>query len=79
MIIKKSMLGLGSVLVLSMLVVGCGGDDDDRPFDRNGVASQDAFILAVKAIVATTSDTTEPVSIDSITPTTRDNTEPASI
>ncbi|NMM36550.1 MAG: hypothetical protein HHJ09_03420 [Glaciimonas sp.] len=86
MIIKKSILGLGSALVLAMLVSGCGGNGDDNRFDRSGsnntgepVAAQDAFIDAVKGVVATTSDTTEAGPIDSITPTGRNDTAPVQI
>ncbi|MGV8893431.1 MAG: hypothetical protein ACOH2K_10940 [Burkholderiaceae bacterium] len=86
MMIRKYMLGLGSALILSMLVAGCGGDDNGSPFDRSGkyntaepVAAQDGFVDAVKTIVATTSDTTEPVSIDAITPTSPSNTAPVPI
>ncbi|MGV8898934.1 MAG: hypothetical protein ACOH2B_06820 [Burkholderiaceae bacterium] len=86
MMIRKYMLGLGSALILSMLVAGCGGDDDHGLFDRSGknntaepVAAQDAFVDAVQAVVATTSDTTEPVSIDAITPTSPSNTAPVPI
>ena len=84
MITKKCMMGLGSALVLSILLGGCGGGGDNQtPFDRTGsnnsaepVASQDAFIASVNGIIATTSDVTEPVSIDSIMATTPDNTAP---
>ncbi|MEO6353596.1 MAG: hypothetical protein ABI575_09825 [Oxalobacteraceae bacterium] len=83
--IRKYMLGLGSALILSMLVAGCGGDDH-VPFDRSGknnsaepVAAQDAFVDAVQAVVATTSDTAEPVSIDAITATSPNNTAPVPI
>lgn len=87
MMIRKYMLGLGSALILSMLAAGCGGgSNNDSSFDRSGknntaepVAAQDTFVDAVKTIVATTSDTTEPVSIDAITPTSPSNTAPVPI
>ncbi|MFC3109446.1 hypothetical protein ACFQAT_27805 [Undibacterium arcticum] len=43
------------------------------------VVAQDAFVDAVAAAVATSSDTTEPVSIDAITVTGPDNTTPVPI
>lgn len=85
MIIKKSMCGLGSVLALSLLVAACGGNDNGNgtPVDLSGanntgepVAAQDSFIDAVKVVVAATSETTEPGSIDSIAITTPNNTAP---
>ncbi|GAC1323740.1 MAG: hypothetical protein NVSMB28_17280 [Collimonas sp.] len=86
MITRKSMLGLCLALILPMLIAGCGGgggsDIGTRP-DLSGannaaepVAAQDAFVDAVNGIIATTSDVTEPVSIDSIMTTSPDNTAP---
>lgn len=85
MIIKKSLLGLGLALVFSMLVVGCNsssGDKSDLSGANNAaeaLAAQDLFVEAVKAVIATTSDETEPVSIDANTPTSPDNTAPVPI
>ena len=83
MAIKKTIWALGSTLVLSLLVVGCGGHHNDTPFDFSGadnkaepVATQDSFIDAVQAVIATTAETTEPGSIDSIMATTPNNTAP---
>ncbi|KAF3998460.1 hypothetical protein [Glaciimonas immobilis] len=87
MITKKILLGLGSGLLLSLLLGGCGGGGGDfhAPVDLTGanngaepVAAQDAFIDSVNGIVATTSDVSEPTSIDSLMATTPDNTAPLS-
>ncbi len=84
MAIKKTTWALGSTLALSLLVVGCGGHHNDTPpFDFSGadnkaepVAAQDSFIDAVRGVIAATSETTEPGSIDSIMVTTPNNTAP---
>lgn len=84
MTIKKTTWGLSSALTLLLLIAGCGGDHDNGPPpDLSGadntaepVAAKDSFIDAVTVVVAATSETTEPGSIDSITATSPNNTAP---
>lgn len=86
MITRKSMLELGSALLLSMLIAGCGSDNNANQTDITGanntaepLVAPDTFLAAVTAAVATTSDTADPASIDSTTITGPDNTAPGPI
>jgi len=90
MIIRKLLPGLGSAIVLPLLIAACGSGDSvvnsSMPSDLSGanntaepVVMQDTFVDAVTAAVATTSEVDDPVPIDSVTATGPDNTAPVPI
>jgi len=76
-----------AIAALAAAVAACGGGHDDDnganagtppPTGTNpgGGVSVDGFITVVKALIATTSETTEPSPITDVTATTSDTTEP---
>lgn len=71
---------LAAATVLALGLVGCsGGTGTDVNASGNGtggVAQADSFFSQVSAIIAATSDATEPSSTDAITATSPEATEP---
>ena len=74
-----------AIVALAAAVAACGGghDHDDNAATTppagttpGGGVSVDGFITVVKALIATTSETTEPSPITDVTATTSDTTEP---
>lgn len=85
MLSKKLLLGVIMATAIGALA-GCGGNDDSSSVPNTPPPVVDAtkpsesvdnFIAYIMALVS--SDTTEPVAIDSITAPTNDTTEPVAI
>ena len=77
-IFLKSAACLGLLLTLA----GCGGDSGGGGDSANTGSSQplaDSFMAQVIAVIATSSDDTEPKNTDSITATSPENSEAASV
>jgi ABC-type uncharacterized transport system auxiliary subunit len=70
---------LAAALALAVLLGACHHHDDDddnnKPNPPPPVAT-DAFFTYVSQLVATSSDTAEPASLEGVTVTEPDNTEP---
>ena len=62
---------------IATLVVGCGGGGGGD--GGGGTATGDAYTNAVRGLVATAQDDTEPLSVDSFTATQADNNESEAI
>ena len=62
---------------IATLVVGCGGGGGGD--GGGGIATGDAYTNAVRGLVATAQDDTEPLSVDSFTATQADNNESEAI
>ena len=62
---------------IATLVVGCGGGGGGD--GGGGTATGDAYTNAVRGLVATAQDDTEPLSVDSFTATLADNNESEAI
>jgi hypothetical protein len=77
-----------SMVAAALLLAACGHNDhDDRDMNAPPVAGTpppptvgvDVFIDFVKSIVASVSETAEPVSIDNVPVTVPENTEPVPV
>jgi hypothetical protein len=66
----RGLLGVGLMLV----VAGCGGGGGD-----GNAATGDPYTNAVRGVVATAPDNTEPVSVEGFAVTQPDNTEPETL
>lgn len=66
---------------IATLVVGCGGGGGGGGGGDGGggTATGDAYTNAVRGLVATAQDDTEPLSVDSFTATLADNNESEAI
>ena len=74
---RKRIAAVG-VTGLSILLASCGGGHDDNNAGNFVTSSQpDSFFGAVNAVIATSSDTIEPVSSDTVTATAPEQNEPA--
>lgn len=83
---RPGRLALGVAVVAGVLTLAaCGGSDNDGGGSSTTPptagtptpgSTLDSFIQIVKALVATTSETTEPVPVTDVTPTTPENVEP---
>jgi hypothetical protein len=65
-------------------LAGCGGGDDDTPPVTESVPasaseSSGGFMNYVKALVASSADTLEPVDVSGVTPPADDTGEPAAV
>lgn len=78
----------GVVAAAAALLLGaCGHNDHDDNSMAPGssqttpppVSTVDAFIAYVQSVVASMSDTAEPVAIDAVAVTTPENTEPVAV
>lgn len=82
---KSSYLVWPAVLMLSLILAGCGGGGggSGNTSARNNTGGQsidsDSFLSRVNAIIGNNSETAEPESIESVTETTPENTEPVPI
>ena len=83
MMTNKGLQATGAALLLTLALGACGGSDND---DNNGggtptasAGASDTFFSQVLALIATSPDNTEPVSIDSYAVTTPENIEPAAL
>ena len=67
-----------STLALRGLLAACSGDGGNGNGNGNGTPGlvPDAFVASVAAVVATTADDTDPISIDSIAVTSPEDTDP---
>jgi hypothetical protein len=75
-----------AIVTAALLLAACGSSDDDKYTSTTPGASQpppaayvDTFIAYVQSLIATTSDTSEPVAIDSVPVTAPENTEPVPV
>jgi hypothetical protein len=90
----KRALEIISVVALAACLSACGGSNDNSSLSGNTppapptpptppsgpvVAMLDAFGSYVLSLIGTTSETTQPVSIDAVPVTTPDNTQPAPV
>ena len=71
-----------AALALLLALAACGGSSNDHGSDNDGGQAAnpgptDAFVAKVQAIIGTSSDNTEPESIDAVAVTTPETTEPA--
>jgi len=72
-------------LSAALLLVGCGGGDDDHAppateaVPAEASTSSGAFIEYVKALVASAADALEPVDVSAVSPATDDAAEPAPV
>lgn len=79
---KTWILALG---LAAITLAGCGGGgDDDQPPVTTAVppgatTSSDNFVTYLKALVASSADTLEPVDVSAVTPPAADTSEPAPI
>ena len=78
---KTLVLAIGSAAVLAVLAA-CGGGDDNTPPATTSVpagasASVGGWINYLKALVASSADTLEPVDVSNVTPPADDSSEPA--
>ena len=67
---------------ISVALAACGGgsgNDTVQGLDSGAKAPQDSFFAVVLAMVATSSDTSEPQDINAVTPTSVDNAEPSAM
>jgi len=78
-------LAFGAAMACAALALAACHSSDHHDNNAPPVTSQpnpngtvDTFIAAVKAVIAGTSDTTEPGSVDGVTATAPENTEPES-
>jgi hypothetical protein len=80
---KKTLFWLLPLVAATALgLSACGGGGNDNQSNAGGSGTGDAvdsFFAQVAAIIATTSDSTEPVSTDAITATSPEATEPQPI
>lgn len=72
------------VLSASAVLAGCGGSGDDTPPATSQVpasasTSIGGFIDYLKALVASSADTLEPVDVSAVTPPTDETSEPVSV
>lgn len=76
---------IASVLMAGAFLAGCGGsNNDDGPPATSEVpasasASIDGFIQYLKALVASSADTLEPVDVSAVTPPLDETSEPVPI
>lgn len=87
---KMSFLGVAVAFSVATVLAGCGGSDggvssataanaqpaSNTPQQASGA---DAFISRVLAIIGNTSDTAEPIGIESITVTTPEDAQPVPV
>lgn len=81
---RPGRLALGAAVAAVVLTLAaCGGSSNDGGGTVPPVTTTptpgstlDSFIQIVKALVATTSETTEPVPVTDVVPTTPENVEP---
>lgn len=70
-----------SALLLVLVLGACGGNDsnDNQSGNNSGssAGASDAFFAKVQSVIASSSETTEPVDITSIAVTTPETIEPA--
>jgi hypothetical protein len=82
MMTNKRLHATGAALLLALALGGCGGSDND---DNGGgtpalsAGESDSFFAQVRALISSSPDNTEPVSIDSFAATTPENIEPAAL
>lgn len=68
----KRRIAVVTMLVAAGIIAGCGGSDD-------GTGAMDDFIGFVKSMVATSSETAEPVSVDDVVADNSDTAEPIAV
>ncbi|HWH84144.1 MAG TPA: hypothetical protein VNU71_18085 [Burkholderiaceae bacterium] len=80
---KTWILALGLAAIALTGCGGGGGDDDQPPVTAavppGATTSSDNFVTYLKALVAASADTLEPVDASAVTPPTADSGEPAPI
>jgi hypothetical protein len=77
---NKRLLWATSALLLTLALSACGGSGSDDGNGGNQAANpgaSDAFLAQVLALIVTSPDNSEPVSIDAIGATSPDTIEPA--
>ena len=82
MMINKRLYATGAALLLALALGGCGGSDNDNNGGGTPALSageSDSFFAQVRALISSSPDNTEPVSIDSFAVTTPENIEPAAL
>lgn len=72
---------LAGAALITLVLAACGGSSGGNVVDSGlGPApAPDSFFVAVNAVIATTSETSEPSEIDSITATAPESTEPSAL
>ncbi|HEY9238693.1 MAG TPA: hypothetical protein VIP10_07650 [Burkholderiaceae bacterium] len=81
---NKSWVTLALALGASAVLAGCFGGSDDPPAVTEAVPasaseSSEGFVNYVKALVASSADTLEPVDVSAVTPPANDTGEPVAI
>ena len=78
---SKRTLQSVSALLLVLVLGACGGSDSDNNQSGNNpgtsAGASDAFFAKVQSVIASSSETAEPIEIDSIAVTTPETVEPA--
>ncbi len=78
---NKRLYATGAALLLTLALGACGGSDNDNNGGTPAVSAgaSDSFFAAVRALISSSPDNTEPVSVDSYVATTPETIEPAAL
>ncbi len=80
---NKSWMTLTMALCAAAVLAGCGGGDDPpavtEAVPASASESSDGFMGYVKALVASSADTLEPVDVSAVTPPADDAAEPVAV